>query len=127
MQMDLIRVLRQTAVLPDAVNPLQVLRWVQRCIPRVFVLLTCLDDLTNQWVLQDQISEGLVMDSLKYSQLVGSIQLQHTQQVQPDVLQLGRVLIDQLEVIPNGNQHPIEILRTIPVIFDVLVVHRVVV
>ena len=125
--MDLIRVLRQTAVLPDAVNPLQVLRWVQRCIPRVFVLLTCLDDLTNQWVLQDQISEGLVMDSLKYSQLVGSIQLQHTQQVQPDVLQLGRVLIDQLEVIPNGNQHPIEILRTIPVIFDVLVVHRVVV
>ena len=127
MQMDLIRVLRQTAVLPDAVNPLQVLRWVERCIPRVFVLLTCLDDLTNQWVLQDQIPEGLVMDSLKYSQLVGSIQLQHTQQVQPDVLQLGRVLIDQLEVIPNGNQHPIEILRTIPVIFDVLVVHRVVV
>ena len=125
--MDLIRVLRQTAVLPDAVNPLQVLRWVQRCIPRVFVLLTCLDDLTNQWVLQDQISEGLMMDSLKYSQLVGSIKLQHTQQVQPDVLQLGRVLIDQLEVIPNGNQHPIEILRTIPVIFDVLVVHRVVV
>ena len=127
MQMDLIRVLRQTAVLPDAVNPLQVLRWVQRCIPRVFVLLTCLDDLTNQWVLQDQISEGLVMDSLKYSQLVGSIQLQHTQQVQPDVLQLGRVLIDQLKVVPNGNQHPIEILRTIPVIFDVLVVHWIVV
>ena len=127
MQMYLIRVLRQTAVLPDAVNPLQVLRWVQRCIPRVFVLLTCLDDLTNQWVLQDQISEGLVMDSLKYSQLVGSIQLQHTQQVQPDVLKLGRVLIDQLEVVPNGNQHPIEILRTIPVIFDVLVVHWIVI
>ena len=66
------------------------------------------------------------MDSLKYGQFVWSIKLKHTQQVKPDILQLSRVLIDQLKVVPDGDQHSIEIFRAVPVVFDVLMVHWIV-
>ena len=61
-----------------------------------------------------------MMNSLKYGVLVRSWYLQDFEHVKPQIFDLCRVLVDQLEVVPYRDKHLIKVLWTITIVFDVL-------
>ena len=72
-----------TSVLSDAVDAIQILGRIAHCVARVFVIFTRRDDLPDEWVFEDTISESLMMNSFDYSVLVGSWKLEYFEYIEP--------------------------------------------
>ena len=82
------------AILANSIYPVEVFCWVIHGVTRVLVVLTCIDYLSDEWVLEDDIAERLVVDRFDDCVLVRPLQLEHFEYVKPDVFDLRRVLVD---------------------------------
>ena len=92
-----------TAVLPDAVDAFQILGRAAHCVARVFVVFTGTDHLSDEWILEDAVAGGLVVDSLEHGVLIGPGNLEYLQYVKPQIFDLCRALVDQIEVVPDRD------------------------
>jgi len=91
------------AVLSDAVDSFQELGRVVGCITRIFVVFASTDYLSDEWILKDTVAECLVMHCLEDGVLVGPWQLEYLQYVKPQIFDLCRALVDQIEVVPDRD------------------------
>ena len=106
------------AISANVVDLFEVFGGVHACVSWVFVGIYLSDNMCDERVFKNDISEALVVHFLKDCELIRSFDPNHIQQVKPEMLKLVWVQIYDAKVLSDANDHLVKGHRALGILFD---------